>query len=87
MLSQLKSGVHQPAANLFQQHWRHLKGNYDLNSAFKKADKLPEQKHTGSWHLPEEIILIQEQIRGAPKNSKTTRDAYLGLFKIILKSI
>jgi hypothetical protein len=22
------------AAKLFQQHWRHLKGNYDLNSVF-----------------------------------------------------
>ncbi len=29
---------------LFQQHWRHLKGNYDLNSAFENADKT---KRTG----------------------------------------
>ncbi len=40
--------VHQQAAKLFQQHWRHLKGNYGLNSAFEKADRLLEQKCTGS---------------------------------------
>jgi hypothetical protein len=44
MLSQPKSEVHHQAAKLFQQHWRHLKGNYELNSAFEKA----EQKRTGS---------------------------------------
>jgi hypothetical protein len=48
MLSQTKSAVHQQAAKLFQQHWRHLKGNYDLNSVFEKANKLLEQKPTGS---------------------------------------
>ncbi len=36
------------AAKLFQQHWRHLKGNYDLISAFEKADRLLEQKRIGS---------------------------------------
>jgi hypothetical protein len=46
-LSQLKSAVLQQAAKLFQQHWRHLKGNYELDSAFEKADKLLEQKLTG----------------------------------------
>jgi hypothetical protein len=35
MLSQPKSAVHQQAAKL-KQHWRHLKGNYDLNFAFEK---------------------------------------------------
>ncbi len=40
--------MHQQAAKLFQQQWWHLKGNYDLNCAFEKADKLLEQKHTGS---------------------------------------
>jgi hypothetical protein len=35
------------AAKLFQHYCRHLKGNYELNSAFEKADKLLEQKHTG----------------------------------------
>ncbi len=50
MLSQPKSAVHQHAANLFQQHSLHLKWNYDLNSAFEKADRLLEQKRTGS-HL------------------------------------
>jgi hypothetical protein len=39
MLSQPKTAVHQHAAKLFQQHWRHLKRNYDLNSAFEKADR------------------------------------------------
>ncbi len=34
-------------SKLFQQHWRHLKGNHGLNSAFEKADRLLEQKHTG----------------------------------------
>ncbi len=37
MLSQSKSEVHQQGAKLFQQHWRHLKGNYDLNFAFEKG--------------------------------------------------
>jgi len=46
MLSQPMSAVHQQAAKLFQQHWRHLKGNYDLNSAFEKADRLLGQKRT-----------------------------------------
>ncbi len=32
----------------FQQHWRHLEGNYDLNSAFKNADRELEQKRTRS---------------------------------------
>ncbi len=48
MFSKAKSAVHQQAAKLFQQHWRHLKGNYDLNSAFENADRLPEQKRAGS---------------------------------------
>jgi hypothetical protein len=26
---------------LFQQHWRRLKGSYDLNFAFENADRLP----------------------------------------------
>jgi hypothetical protein len=47
MLSQPKLAVHQQSARL-KQHWRHLKGNYDLNSAFEKSDRLPEQKRTGS---------------------------------------
>jgi hypothetical protein len=49
--------------------WRFLKGNYELNYAFEKADRLLEHKRTGSqfhnmapltlqanlcWHLPEE---------------------------------
>jgi hypothetical protein len=48
MLSQPKSAVLQQPAKLFQQHWRHRQGNYDLNSAFKNADRLLEQKRTGS---------------------------------------
>jgi|LakMenEpi03Aug12_release.lakeMendotaPanAssembly.Ray.scaffolds.fasta_scaffold4496289_1 hypothetical protein len=49
MLSQPKSAVHQrAAAKLLQKHWRHLKGNYNLNSAFEKADRLLQQKHTSS---------------------------------------
>jgi hypothetical protein len=35
ILSQPNSAVHQHAAKLFQQQCRHLKGNYDLNSALK----------------------------------------------------
>jgi hypothetical protein len=34
-LSQPKSAVYQQAAKIFQQHWRQLKGNYDLNSPLK----------------------------------------------------
>jgi hypothetical protein len=48
MLSQPKIAVQQQIAKLFQQHWRHLKGNYDLNSAFGNADRLLEQKPTDS---------------------------------------
>ncbi len=48
MLSQPKSPVHQQFAKLFQKHWRHLKGNYDLKSAFEKTYRLLEQKRTGS---------------------------------------
>jgi hypothetical protein len=47
MLSQPKSAVLQQAAKLFQQHWRHLKGNYELNAAFEKADRFLEQRRTG----------------------------------------
>ncbi len=43
MLSQTKSAVHKQTAKLFQQPWRHLKVNYDLNSAFEKAYMLLEQ--------------------------------------------
>jgi len=39
MSSQPKYAVHQHAAKLFQQLWRHLKGNYDLNSALEKGDR------------------------------------------------
>ncbi len=48
MLNQPRSAVLQEAAKLFQQHWRYLKGNYDLNSAFEKADRLLEQKRIGT---------------------------------------
>jgi hypothetical protein len=48
MLSQPKSAVLQQAAKIFQHHWRHLKGNFELNLAFEKADRLQEQKRTGS---------------------------------------
>ncbi len=41
--------MHQQDAKLFQQQWRHLKGNYDLNSAIENADNLLEQKLTGSY--------------------------------------
>ncbi len=50
MLSQPKSAVHKQAAKFFQQHWRHLKGNYDLNSAFKNADKLLEGVPVSQFH-------------------------------------
>jgi|LakMenE18May11ns_1017448.scaffolds.fasta_scaffold8688911_1 hypothetical protein len=47
MLSQLKSAVLKQATQLFQQHWRYLKGNYELNSALEKTDRLLEQKRGG----------------------------------------
>jgi hypothetical protein len=50
MLSQLKSAVLQQAAKLVQQHWQHLKGNYDLSSAFEKDDRLLEQNRTDSQY-------------------------------------
>ncbi len=48
MLSQTNFAVYQQHAKLFQQHWRHLKGIYELNYAFEKDDILLEQKCTGS---------------------------------------
>jgi hypothetical protein len=48
MLSQPKSAVHKQAARLFQQHCRDLKRIVYLNSAFEKADRVQEQKRTGS---------------------------------------
>jgi hypothetical protein len=52
MLSQPKSAVHQQAAELFQHTGGTSKGIYDLNSAFENADRLLEQKRTGSpFHL------------------------------------
>ncbi len=39
-----KCAVHQQASKLFQQHGRHLKGNYDLKPAFENGDRLLEQK-------------------------------------------
>jgi hypothetical protein len=43
--------MHHQAAKLFQQQlqeWQHLKGSYDLSSAFENAGRLIEQKRTGS---------------------------------------
>jgi hypothetical protein len=48
MLSQPKSAAQQQAAKIFQQHWRHLTGNYDLNSAFENVNRLLKQKRTDS---------------------------------------
>jgi hypothetical protein len=44
MLSQPKSAVQQQAAKLFQQHLRHLKGNYYLNSTFEKGRQITGTK-------------------------------------------
>ncbi len=48
MFSQPKSAVHQQTAKLFQQLWRDLIGKCDLNPTCEKADRLQEQKRTGS---------------------------------------
>ncbi len=61
MLSQPKSEVHQQAAKLFQQHWWHLKGNCKLNFAFEKADRLLEQKRTGSQYDKNEQLTLLRQ--------------------------
>jgi hypothetical protein len=45
--SEPTSALLQQAAKLFQQLWRHLKGNYELNAAFEKADRLLKQRRTG----------------------------------------
>jgi hypothetical protein len=51
MLIQSKSAMLQQAAKLFQQHWRRLKGNNELNAAFEKANGLLEQRRTsGQFH-------------------------------------
>jgi hypothetical protein len=67
MLSQPKSAVHQQAAKLFQQHWRHLKGNYDLNSAFENADRLPENKSVPAVSF---TILRFEHYKAKNKNEE-----------------
>jgi hypothetical protein len=64
MLSQPKSKVLQQAAKLFQQYWRHLKWNYELNAAFEKANRLLVSlncAHNANLcsHLPEEVGLFQ----------------------------
>jgi hypothetical protein len=51
MLSQPKSAVHQQTAKLFQQHRRHIKGNYDLNSAFENTDGLRTKAYRQSVSL------------------------------------
>jgi hypothetical protein len=64
MLSLSKSAVLQQSATLFQQHWGHLKGNYDLNSAFEKADRLLEQKRTGShfyYNTGRQLTILSQQ--------------------------
>jgi hypothetical protein len=48
MLSQPKSAVQEQAAKLFQQHWRNLKGIMTSILPLKNADRLLEQKCTGS---------------------------------------
>ncbi len=58
MLSQPKSAVHQQAAKLFQQHWRHVNGSYDLNSAFEKADRLLEQKAYQAYIIPKQAATL-----------------------------
>jgi hypothetical protein len=57
------SASHQQATNLFQQHWRHLNGSYDFNSAFEKADKSLEQKRISSplYKNRQLTILSQQQ--------------------------
>jgi hypothetical protein len=92
MLSQPKSAVHQQAVKLFQRHWRHLKGNYDLNSAFGKGRQITKTKVSTVFspncatniishlcsNLPEEIY-FNEKLGRHFKNSETTREAYLDL--------
>ncbi len=61
MLSQPKSAVHKQAANFFQWHCRHLKGNMYLSSAFEKADRAQEQKRTGSQCEKNETLTLLSQ--------------------------
>ncbi len=94
MLSQPKSAVHQLPAKLFQQHWRHLKGNYVLNFAFENADRLLEQKRTSSQFDYVTPLSLQSQLvlaftgrnifnsitnQRKPQKIFPTRDAYLDL--------
>jgi hypothetical protein len=37
ILRQPKSAAHKQVAKLFLQHWRRLKGNYELNFAFEMS--------------------------------------------------
>jgi hypothetical protein len=49
MLCRPKSACSAPADHqMISTTWRHLKGNYDLNSAFENANRLQKQKPTGS---------------------------------------
>ncbi len=61
MLSQPKSAMHKQAANFFQRHCRHLKGIVYLNSAFEKADRVQEQKCTGSQCDKNEQLTLLSQ--------------------------
>jgi hypothetical protein len=78
--------MHQQAAKLFQQQWRHLIGNYYLNSAIRK------KKCTGSsfkyiapltlqanlyWHLTQEICFFNANQRSLKKFQNQLRP-YLG---------
>ncbi len=58
MLSQQKSAVHKQAAKLFQQHWHTSEGIVNLNSALKRADRLLEQKRTGSQYDKNEQLTL-----------------------------
>jgi hypothetical protein len=51
MFSQPKTAVHQQTAKLFTKTMVTPQRELDLNSAFEKADRLLEEKHTGILKL------------------------------------
>jgi hypothetical protein len=61
MVSQPKSAVNKQAAKLFQQHWRYLKGDCEPQFCLWKADRLLEQKRTGSQYDKNEQLKLLSQ--------------------------
>jgi hypothetical protein len=85
----VQSGVlfvsYQPksAVQKVNRHWRHLKGNYELNSAFEKADRLLEPR--AYWHAVSMTKCAADTIK--PMQTRTYRKKWLCEFSWMSKKI